>query len=89
MYISWPEHLKLNCRSLKIKLFKHHSFHNYLSIELSQELKVLLQIGGEDRFDDQEPESLELSLVQPPEPVIARRGEEESPGRGSVMGLQH
>lgn len=36
----------------------------YLGIEFSYKIKVLLQISGQNGLDDQEPEMLELHMIE-------------------------
>ena len=39
-----------------------------------------LEVGGEDGLYDEEPESVELSLLQVDQPVVLRIGQQQSPG---------
>ena len=49
-----------------------------------------LEVGGEDRFDDDEPEALEVGVVEVGEPREARVvGLHEAPGGRRVVVLQH
>lgn len=60
-----------------------------LRVELSQKVKVLLQVCGQDGFDDQEAEALELHVIQVDQKVEFRTGKVEAPGGGGVVVLQH
>ena len=65
------------------------AFVSDLSIELSQEVKVLLEVCGQYGLDDKEAETLELHVVQVDQEVELRPGQVEAPGRRSVVVLQH
>lgn len=60
----------------------------HLGIELSQEVKVLLEVGGEDGLDDEEAESFELHVAQVAQEVVLGVRQEEVPGGSSVVVLQ-
>lgn len=50
---------------------------------------MLLQIGGQNGLDDQEPKTFELHVVQVDQEVELRPGHEEVPGWGSVVIFQN
>lgn len=62
--------------------------HTNLGVELCQKIKVFLEVGGEDRFNHQESEPLELHVVQVRQEVVIRQREEEVPGGGRMVVLQ-
>ena len=59
-----------------------------LRVELGQEVKVLLQVSGQDGLDDQETEAFELHVVQVGQEVELGLGQVQTPGRGGVVVLQ-
>ena len=63
--------------------------HVYLGVELSQEVKVFLEVGGQDGLDHQEAEALELPVLQVGEEVELWPRHEEVPGGRRVVVLQH
>ena len=82
------------CKTIKIitasisHLHRRCSAHT-LGIELGQEVKVLLEVCGEYRLDDEEAKALELHVIQVEQEVELRLGQIEAPGRRRVMVLQH
>lgn len=60
---------------------------NYLGIELGQEVKVLFQVSGQNGFDDEETETLELHVIEIHQEVVFGVRHEQVPGRGGVMVL--
>lgn len=60
-----------------------------LSIELSQEVKVLLEVCGQDSLNDKEAKTLELHVIQIDQKVELWLGQVEAPGRCSMVVLQH
>lgn len=42
----------------------------YLSVELSQEVKVFFQVSGQNGLDDQETEALELHVIEIDQEVV-------------------
>lgn len=52
----------------------------YLGVELCQEVKVFLEVGGEDGLDDQEAEAFELHMLQVAQEVVLWPGHEQVPG---------
>jgi len=61
----------------------------YLGVKLGQEVKVFLEVGGQDGLDHQEAEALELHVLQVGQEVELRPRHEEVPGRRRVVVLQH
>lgn len=61
----------------------------YLGIELSQEVKMLLEVGGENGLDDEEAEAFELHVAQVAQEVVLRVRQEEVPSCSSVVVLQN
>jgi len=61
----------------------------HFDVELGQDFKVAFQIGGQDRLDNQKSNALEFSAVQVHQEIETRIREEQGPGRGRVMVLQH
>ena len=61
----------------------------YLGVKLGQEVKVFLEVGGQDGLDHQEAEALELHVLQVGKEVELRPRHEEVPGRRRVVVLQH
>lgn len=57
----------------------------YLGVELSQEVKVLFQVSGQNCLDDQETEALELHMIEIDQEVVVWMRHEEVPGRGGVV----
>lgn len=51
----------------------------YLGVEVSDKLKVTLEVGGEDSLDDKKAKAIKLALVQVTQPVKAGVGEVETP----------
>lgn len=50
---------------------------------------MTLEVGGEDGFNDEEPEPLEFCAVQVREEVVLWAGEEEGPSGRRVVVLQY
>lgn len=50
---------------------------------------MLLQVCGQDGFDDKEAEALELHVIQVDQKVEFWPGKVEAPGGGGVVVLQH
>lgn len=50
---------------------------------------MLLQVRGQDGFNDQEAEALELHVIQVDQKVKLRLGKVEAPGCGGVVVLQN
>lgn len=50
---------------------------------------MLLQVRGQDGFNDQEAEALELHVIQVDQKVKFWLGKVEAPGGGGVVVLQH
>ena len=61
----------------------------YLGVELSQEVKVFLEVGGQDGLNHQEAEALELPVLQVVEEVELWPRHEEVPGGRRMVVLQH
>lgn len=60
-----------------------------LSIELCQEVKVLLEVCGQYSLNDKEAKTLELHVIQVDQKVELWPGQIEVPGGRSVVVLQH
>lgn len=60
-----------------------------LGIELSQKVKVLLEVCGQYRFDDEEAKPLKFHVIKVAQEVVLRLGQIEVPGRCSMMVLQN
>lgn len=71
----WPSHRNLNW--------------SHLGVEFGNEIKVFLQVSGQNGLDDEEAEMLELHVVQVDQEVVLWPGHEEVPGSSSVVVLQH
>ena len=61
----------------------------HLSIELGDHLEVMFQIGSEHGLYNEEPESFKLALLELTEPVVAGVRQEQLPGGGRVVRLEH
>lgn len=59
----------------------------HLGIELSQKIKVLLEVCGQDCLNDKEAETLEFNVIQVGQEVVLGLGQVEAPGRCSVVVL--
>lgn len=60
-----------------------------LSVELCQEVKVLLEVRGKNGLDDEEAKALELHMIQVDQEVELWLRQIEVPGRRGVVVLQH
>ena len=94
MFLSHFNPLSINSSDINVAFFAFDIFSigidlNHLGVELSEEVKVLLQVGGQNGLDDQEAETFEFHMVQVDEEVVLRVGHEEIPGRGSVVVFQN
>ncbi len=67
---------------------QHFSFSD-LSVELGQEVKVLLEVCGQYSLDDKEAKTLELHVIQINQEVELWPGQVEAPGGRCVVVLQH
>ena len=61
----------------------------YLGIEFAEKVKVPLEVGRQNRLDDEEAESFELAVVEVDEPRVPTVGEQQAPRGGRVVVLQH
>lgn len=89
------------CQTLKDQQIDNDRFWSYnsaicsdifisdLSIELSQEVKVLLEVCGQYSLNDKEAKTLELHVIQVDQKVELWPGQIEAPSRRSVVVLQH
>ena len=61
----------------------------YLGPECGQEVKVHLEVSGQDGLDDEEPESLHLGSLHRHQEVVLCKVGKEVPTGSSMVVLQH
>lgn len=60
----------------------------YLCIKLRKEVKVLFEVSGQDSFNDEEAEALELHMFKVNQEVKFRSRHKEVPSRSRMMVFQ-